>query len=117
MKSDMLGVSPDIIRHRLSVYKEARPIIQKKRKLGEEKRLAAKEEAEKLLSAGFIREAQYTTWLANVVIVTKANNKWRMCVDYTCLKNSYLLPSIDRLVDGVTSHKILSFLDAYSGYN
>jgi len=30
---------------------------QKKRDLGNEKRLAAKEEADKLLSAGFIREA------------------------------------------------------------
>jgi len=32
-----------------------------------------KEEAGKLLSAGFIREARYTTWLANVVMVTKPN--------------------------------------------
>ena len=45
-----------------------------------------------------------------------------MCVDYrnlnsACLMDSYPLPNIDRLVDGVADHKILSFLDAYSGYN
>ena len=40
---DMSGVSPDVITHRLSIFKEARPISQKKRDLGDEKRLAAKE--------------------------------------------------------------------------
>jgi len=57
----MPGVSPYIISHKLSVYKEERPIAQKKRKLGEEKRLAVKEETKKILSIGFIREAWYTT--------------------------------------------------------
>jgi len=55
-------------------------------------------------------------------MVKKANGKWRMCVDYTdlnkaCPKDSYPLPTIDRLVDGAADHQILSFLDAYSGYN
>jgi len=29
----------------------------------------------------------------------------------------FLLPRIDQLVDGTTGHKLLSFMDAYSGYN
>jgi len=33
--ADMCGVSPNIITHHLSIYKEARPIAQKKRKMGE----------------------------------------------------------------------------------
>lgn len=53
----MPGVSPDIITHKLLVYKEAQLVKQKKRKLSEEKRLTTKEEADKLLSVGFIREA------------------------------------------------------------
>ena len=45
-----------------------------------------------------------------------------MCVDYTdlnkaCPHDAYPLPNIDRLVDGATGNKVLSFLDAYSGYN
>jgi len=45
-----------------------------------------------------------------------------MCTDYTdlnkaCSKYSYPLPSIDRLVDGATDHNILSFFNAYTGYN
>jgi len=54
--------------------------------------------------------------------VKKANGKWRMCVDYTdlnkaCPRDAYPLPNIDRLVDGAAGNKVLSFLDAYSGYN
>ena len=62
----------------------------KKRNHGEEKSLATREEADKLLSVGFIREARYTTWLANIVMVTKPNGKWRMCVDYTNLNRACL---------------------------
>ena len=103
-------------------YSRRRPISQKKRDLGDKERLAAKEEADKLLSAGFIRVARYTTWLANVIMVTKSNGNWRMCVNYrninnACPKDAYPLPNIDRLVDGAADHKIMSFLNAYSGYN
>nr|KYP57969.1 Transposon Ty3-I Gag-Pol polyprotein [Cajanus cajan]KYP58001.1 Transposon Ty3-I Gag-Pol polyprotein [Cajanus cajan] len=60
--------------------------------------------------------------MANVVLVKKRSGKWRMYVDYTDLnkaypKDSYPLPSIDKLFDGASGHALLSFLDAYSGYN
>ena len=74
------------------------------------------------MSAGHIREIQYPEWLANVVLVKKANGKWRMCVDFTdlnkaCPKDSYPPPSIDTLVDSASGSKVLSFLDAFSRYN
>ena len=55
-------------------------------------------------------------------MVTKPNGKWRMCVDYkdlnkACPKDAYPLLNIDRLVDRVAEHRILSFLNAYSSYN
>ena len=72
--------------------------------------------------AGFIREVYYPEWLANVVLVKKANGKWRMCVDFTdlnkaCPKDSFPLPRIDQLVDSTAGHKLLTFMDAFSGYN
>ena len=72
--------------------------------------------------AKFIREVYYPNWLANVVMVKKANGKWRMCVDFTdlnkaCPKDSYQLPRIDQLVDSTAGHKLLSFIYAFSGYN
>ncbi|RDX93044.1 hypothetical protein CR513_24746, partial [Mucuna pruriens] len=119
---DMRGVDLNFMCHQLSVDEKAKPVAQKKRKMGEEKREAAKQETRKLISAGIVREVQYPTWLTNVVMVRKANGKWRMCTDYTdlnkaCPKDSYPLPDIDRLVDNVAGFTFLSFMNAYSGYN
>jgi len=63
-----------------------------------------------------------STWLANVVMVKKSNGKWHMCLDYTdlnkaCLKDTYPMSNNDRLVDKTLGYELLSFLDAYSGYN
>nr|KYP71888.1 Retrovirus-related Pol polyprotein from transposon 17.6 [Cajanus cajan] len=120
--ADMPWIDPNFICHKLAIYKEAKPVSQKQRKIGGERREVVKVETKKLLSAGFIREIKYTTWLANVVMVKKSNGKWRMCVDYTdlnkaCPKDAYPLPNIGRLVDGASSYAMLSFLDSYSGYN
>ena len=71
---------------------------------------------------GFIREVHYPEWLANVVLVKKANGKWRMCVDFTdlnkaCLKDSFPLPRLDQLVNSTVGQKLLMFMDTFSRYN
>ena len=80
------------------------------------------DDANKLLAADFIRKVYYPDWLANVVLVKKVNGKWRMCVDFTnlnkaCPKDSFPLLIIDQLVDSMVGHKLLTFMDAFSGYN
>ena len=45
-----------------------------------------------------------------------------MCVEFTnlnkaCHKDSYPLPRVDVLVDSSARHQLLSFMDAFSGYN
>ena len=55
-------------------------------------------------------------------MVKKANGKWRICVDFTdlnraCPKDSYPFPRIDILVDSTVRHQLLSFMDAFLGYN
>ena len=55
-------------------------------------------------------------------MVKKPNGKWRMCIDFTdlnraCPKDSYPLPQIDTLVNSTARHELLSFMDAFSGYN
>ncbi|XP_068473732.1 uncharacterized protein [Phaseolus vulgaris] len=108
--ADMPGVDPQVITHRLSLYREAKPIAQKKRHIGEERRQAAREEADKLLQAGFIRQAHYTTWLANVVMVKKANGKWRMCVDYTDLNKALLNSYLVRFHRYLTKSEFIGFI-------
>ncbi|XP_016165024.1 uncharacterized protein LOC107607607 [Arachis ipaensis] len=120
--ADMPGIDPGLICHKLQIDPRARPVSQKKRNMGDEKRTACLEETQKLLRAGFIEELRFTTWLSNMVMVRKASGKWRMCVDFTnlnksCPKDAYPLSCIDKLVDNASGYNVLSFLDAYSGYN
>ena len=119
---DMPGIDPSVIVHRLNVNSASSPIQQKKRVFTQERDEAIVEEVRKLLEADFIREVYYPNWLANVVMVKKANGKWRMCVDFTdlnraCSKDSYPFPRIDTLVNSTAKHELLSFMDAFSGYN
>jgi len=63
----------------------------------------------KLQDVEFIKEVYYPDWLANVVMVKKASEKLRICVDFmdlnkVCPKDSYPLPQIDVLVDSITRH-------------
>ena len=80
------------------------------------------QEIEKSLKVGFIKEINFTTLLANAVMILKSSRKWRMCVDFTdlnkaCPKDAYLVPSINNLVYRTSEAKFLNFMDAYSGYN
>jgi hypothetical protein len=119
---DIPGIDPATICHKLNVDPSIRPIKQKRRVFAPDRNQAISDEVEKLLMAGFIREVFYPDWLANVVMVKKANGKWRMCVDFTdlnkaCPKDSFPLPRIDQLVDSTAGHRLLTFMDAFSGYN
>ena len=88
----------------------------------QERDKAIAEEVRKLLEANFIQEVYYPDWLANVVMVKKDSGKWRICVDFidlnrACPKDSYPFPRIDTLVDSTARHELLSFMDAFFGYN
>ncbi|KAM1385788.1 hypothetical protein ACFX2I_032055 [Malus domestica] len=88
---DMPGISPDIICHRLSIDPKTKP--------------AMKAEVEKLKGIGFIHEVNYPTWVANVVLVKKNPTK-----------ENLLLQKV-LLIDSMARCELLSFMDAYSGYN
>ena len=118
----MLGIDTLVIVHRLNVSPSSSPVQQKKQVFTQERDKAIAEEVRKLLEADFIREVYYPDRLANMIMVKKANGKWRVCVDFTnlnkaCPKDSYPLPRINTLVDLTARHRLLSFMDAFSGYN
>ena len=75
-QEDMGGIDPAIITHRLNVSPSFKPVKQKRRSFDPERQKAISEEVGKLLQAGAIREVEYPEWLANVVLVKKANDKW-----------------------------------------
>ena len=118
----MLGINPIHASHKLNVAPFAKPVRQKLRRFHPDRHLVIQTEVDNLLQNGFIRAVKYSEWLANVVVVPKKGNKWRVCVDYTdlndaCPKDSFPLPHIDQIVDASVGHGMLSFLDAFSGYH
>lgn len=81
-----------------------------------------KEEIDNLLKAGFIAEVESRDWLFPIVVVPKKNGRLRVCVDYRKLnaqtiKDPFLLPFIDMMLDEVAGHQMYSFMDGYNGYN
>ncbi|XP_017217112.1 uncharacterized protein LOC108194669 [Daucus carota subsp. sativus] len=120
--ADMTGIDPNVMCHRLNIDPKKKGISQKRRPISGERAEALKAEVDRLQKVGLVKEAYYPDWLANPVLVTKANGKWRVCIDFTdlnkaCPKDSFPLPRIDQLVDATVGHALLSFMDAYSGYN
>ncbi|XP_074315578.1 uncharacterized protein LOC141651780 [Silene latifolia] len=120
--NDMVGIDPSVISHKLSVNPSCTPVQQKRRKFAAERNEVINKEVDSLLAADKIREVSYPEWLSNVVVVPKKNGKWRVCVDFTdlnkaCPKDPFPLPHIDAMVDATAGHEVLTFLDAWSGYN
>jgi hypothetical protein len=120
--SQMPGIPRKVIEHHLKIHPNARPVSQKPQRQSVEWQDFIREEVRKLLDAGFIEEVHHPVWLANPVIVPKANGKLWMCIDYTslnkaCPKDPYPLPRIDQIVDSTSGCDLLSFLDAYSGFH
>jgi hypothetical protein len=69
----MPGIPREVIEHHLKIYPDARPMQQRPRKQSVEWQNIIREEIKKLLDAGFILEVHHARWLANPVVVPKAN--------------------------------------------
>ena len=104
----MGGVDPAVITHRLNINPSFKPVKQKRRSFAPERQKAINEKVGKLLQSKAIREVEYPEWLANIVLVKKANGKWRLCINFTdikraCPKDSFPLPRIDLILDSSVS--------------
>jgi hypothetical protein len=118
----MPGIPREVTEHQLKVYPDAKPVSQKPRRQSVERQDFIREEVRKLLLAVLIEEVHHLVWLANPVVVPKANGKLQLCIDYTslnmaCPKDPYPLPRIDQIVDFTSGCDLLSFLDAYSSFH
>ncbi|KAI3746327.1 hypothetical protein L6452_08755 [Arctium lappa] len=109
---DMVDIDPDVISHKLNVDPSFKLIKQKRRKFAPERNKVINDEVDNLLKTRKIREVKYPDWLANVVVIQKKNDKWRVYIDFTdlnkaCLKDLFPLPHIDALVDATAGHELL----------
>ncbi|RDY06982.1 Retrovirus-related Pol polyprotein from transposon 17.6, partial [Mucuna pruriens] len=92
---DMLGIDTEFICHRLSISLGFRPVAQRQKQLGEEKRRVVKEETKKLLAV-----------VPHLVGECSDGQEGQREVAHV-----HRLPSIDRLVDGASGSVLLSFMD------
>ena len=72
---DIPDISPKVIEHKLNVDLEKKLVQQRRRVFAPEWNQAIMDKVNKLLLAGFVREVYYPEWLANVVLMKKANGK------------------------------------------
>ena len=119
---DIPGVPREVIEHHLAVCPHARPVKQKVQEQALERQQFIAEEIKKLEAAGLVRRVMHPTWLANPVVVQKANGKWKLCIDFTdlnkaCPKDPFPFSLIDQIVDSTSGCDFLSFLDGYYGYH
>ncbi|GFS29078.1 hypothetical protein Acr_00g0005240 [Actinidia rufa] len=113
---EMSRIDPNFIKHKLNVQLDFRSVKQRGRRSVPEHVDAVIEEVEKLREADAIIEVIYPSWLSNTVVVKKKTGKWRVYVDFTnlnraCPKDYFPLPKIDQLVDSISGHARMSFLD------
>ena len=120
--SNMEGIDPAVMCHHLNLDLDKKPVRQKWRAMDAERYHALKDEVNKLLGYDFMKEYFYPSWPTNPVLVKKPIGKRMTCVDFTdlnkaCPKDSFLLSRIDQLMDTTSGYQLLSFMDAYLGYN
>ncbi|KAL5827792.1 hypothetical protein ACOSQ3_019642 [Xanthoceras sorbifolium] len=118
---DEVSIHPSFPDHKLSIG-SCLPQNFRIKKVAPERNKVINEEIQKRIDIGSVREVNYPDWLANVVVVKKKNGKWLVCINFTdlnkaCPKDSFTLPHIDMMVDATAGHELLSFMDAFSGYN
>jgi hypothetical protein len=119
--TEMLGLSRDLIEHRLPIKKGFRPFRQPSRHFNPILFGRIKEEVDRLLKAGFIRPCRYVEWVSNIIPVEKKNtNKLRIDLrnlNKATPKDEYPMPIADVLINNALGNKVISFLDGNVRYN
>ena len=137
---DLKGINPSICMHKILLNDDARTFIEHQRRLNPVMKDVVRKEVLKWSNVGFIYTISDSSWVSpvhvvpkkgrftvirnekNELIPTRTMTGWRVCIDYRKLntvtrKDHFPLPFIDQMLDRLTGHPHLCFLDGYSGYN
>jgi hypothetical protein len=120
--TEMPGLDPSILEHRIDTWPDITPVRKKQRLLHPSKAAAIKVEIDKLRTVGFIYPIAYTSWVSNPVPVNKKQGTICVFTDFrnlshACPKDNFPTPFIDQIIDNCAGHEALSFMDGFFGYN
>lgn len=81
-----------------------------------------KKELNKCLMTKIFFIVRHTTWVDNLVPIKKKTVEIWICVDFrnlnqANLKDNYLVPSMEKILQSVFVSTLLSLLDVFLGYN
>ena len=97
------------------------PVTQPYRRVPPTQYQEVREHITQLLKKGVIKEST-SAYTSPIVLVRKADNSLRLCVDYRCLnaktrRDAFPLPRIDECFDTLHGAKFFSTIDLASGYH
>ena len=79
-------------------------------------------EIKKLFDAKIIFPMKFSKWISNLVLVRKKSGEIKICIDFrnfnkASLKENYLLPKMDQILQNIVASQRMSMLDFFSRYN
>ncbi len=100
---------------------EHRPVFAKVRRLAPDKKRIDEAEFKKLEASGIIRRSN-SAWASPLHMVPKEDSSWQPCGDYRQLNtittpNSYPLPNMQDLTNGLDGCSVFSKIDLVKGYH
>ena len=106
---------------RITIQPSAEPVSVKPYWYPYYQKAAIEKMVTELLQSGLIRPSNHP-FSSLVQLIKKANRDWRFCVDYCALntitiKDKYLIPMIDEVLDELHGTKFFSKLDLRTGYH
>lgn len=107
------------IKHRIELS-DPTPFKQRHRRIPPSMYEEVRQHLEHLLKANVIRKS-HSPFASNIVLVRRKNGKLRMCLDFrqlnlNTIKDSYALPRIEELLDGLSGSLYFTVLDMKSAY-